>query len=77
MVIHQVITPGVQASRVGLDKCKMCIEFASEALNELLNIILRKFLKSSSLYLLHVCISCWHTDKIPQSEFKDKKVTRS
>ncbi|KAH3844335.1 hypothetical protein DPMN_086593 [Dreissena polymorpha] len=41
LLLHSVIRPVPEASRVGLDKCKMCIDFADQALNELLNIILQ------------------------------------
>lgn len=43
LVPSSFITPVVQAQKVGLDKCKTCIDFAGQALNQLLNIILRKY----------------------------------
>jgi len=40
-ITHSMVRPIVDASRVGLDKCKTCIDFAGQALNQLLNIILQ------------------------------------
>ncbi|KAH3857273.1 hypothetical protein DPMN_099879 [Dreissena polymorpha] len=36
LLLHSVIRPVPEASRVGLNKCKMCIDFADQALNQLL-----------------------------------------
>ncbi|XP_045164937.2 countin-1-like [Mercenaria mercenaria] len=41
VIKQDFIQPVVQAERVGLDKCKTCIDFAGQALNQLLNIILQ------------------------------------
>lgn len=54
-VVHHSIRPVAQAGRVGLDKCKTCIEFAGQALNQLLNIILRKH-RNMFLLLVHAYI---------------------
>ena len=42
-IVHSSFRPLAEHGRVGVDKCKMCIDFAGQALNELLNIILRNY----------------------------------
>ncbi|WAR19856.1 CTuncharacterized [Mya arenaria] len=41
LVTMSMVRPLVEHGRVGIDKCKTCIDFAGQALNELLNIILQ------------------------------------
>ena len=50
LIVQHSFHPVAEAGRVGLDKCKMCVDFAGQALNQLLNIILRKYKAANSTY---------------------------
>ena len=47
IIKQDVVKPIVHGEKVGLDKCKTCIDFADQALNQLLNIILRTYITPS------------------------------
>ena len=54
-ITKEFIRPTGQAAKVGADLCKPCIEFAGQAINELLNIILSKYIVDSFVNHISPC----------------------